>query len=222
MKVNEKNLMQKTADDIIKYIIDRNMKPGDKLPTEPELSELVNAGRSTVREAMRTLATRNIVEIRQGSGTYISAKKGMIEDPFGLFFIDDKKQLMRDLMDFRIQVEPDIAAMAALNATSEDLNAIRNALLDVELCLQLKSDFSEADNRFHQCVADSSKNLVTPRLIPLFSTVGRYVKNEDTEFANDLLATYQEIYEAIEKRDSIAAKDFMYLHLVKRRRHLQK
>lgn len=222
MKANEKNLMQKTADDIIKYIIERNMKPGDKLPTEPELSELVNAGRSTVREAMRTLATRNIVEIRQGSGTYISAKKGMIEDPFGLFFIDDKHKLMRDLMDFRIQVEPDIAAMAAQNATEEDLRLIRKALKDVELCIQLRSDFTEADNRFHQCVADSSKNLVTPRLIPLFSTVGRYVKDEDTAFSEDLLANYHELYEAIEAKDSIAAKDLMYLHLVKRRRHLHK
>ncbi|MDO5291915.1 MAG: FadR/GntR family transcriptional regulator [bacterium] len=222
MKSNEKNLMQKTADDIIQYIIDHNMKPGDKVPTEPELSQLLNAGRSTIREAMRTLATRNIVEVRQGSGTYISGKMGMIEDPFGLFFIDDKEKLMRDLMNLRIQVEPDIAAMAATNATDNDLETIKTCLEDIELLIYTKQDFTEADNRFHQAIANSANNLVSPRLIPLFSTVSRYIKEEDEETANSLIASHREIYEAIASKDPVSAKDCMYLHLVQTRRLLSK
>ncbi|MDO5519287.1 MAG: FadR/GntR family transcriptional regulator [bacterium] len=222
MKSNEKNLMQKTADDIIQYIIDHNMKPGDKVPTEPELSKLLNAGRSTIREAMRTLATRNIVEVRQGSGTYISNKMGMIEDPFGLFFIDDKAKLMRDLMNLRIQVEPDIAAMAATNATKEDLDNIKTCLDDIELLIYTKQDFTEADNRFHQAIANSTNNLVSPRLIPLFSTVSRYIKEEDQETADCLIASHREIYDAIASKDPVSAKDCMYLHLVQTRRLLCK
>ncbi len=214
--------MQKTADDIVQYIIDRNMKPGDKLPTEPELSALVNAGRSTIREAMRTLATRNIVEVRQGSGTYISSKKGMIEDPFGLFFIDDKKKLMKDLMNLRIQVEPDIAAMAATNATKEDLDNIKECLENLELLIEAKRDHTEADNRFHQAVADSSHDLVSPRLIPLFSTVSRYIKEEDLGIMTNDLVSHREIYEAIAAHDPVGAKDAMYLHLVQSRRLLNK
>lgn len=222
LKSNEKNLMQKTADDIIQYIIDHNMKPGDKVPTEPELSKLLNAGRSTIREAMRTLATRNIVEVRQGSGTYISNKMGMIEDPFGLFFIDDKAKLMRDLMNLRIQVEPDIAAMAATNATKEDLDNIKTCLDDIELLIYTKQDFTEADNRFHQAIANSTNNLVSPRLIPLFSTVSRYIKEEDQETADCLIASHREIYDAIASKDPVSAKDCMYLHLVQTRRLLCK
>ena len=222
MAKQEKNLMQKTVDDLITYIIDHNMRPGDKLPNEQVLSELVNAGRSTIREAMRTLATRNIVEIRQGSGTYISEKRGMIEDPLGLFFIDDKAKLMKDLMDLRLQMEPDIAAMAALNATPRDILDIEIAMKDVEARINQKKDSPEEDIAFHQAVADSSKNLITPRLIPLLGTISRYISESDADLDEETISSHREIYEAIASHNPVAAKDAMYLHLVHSRRLLNK
>ena len=60
---------------------------GDKLPTEAELVELLGVGRNTVREALRILMSRNIVTIRQGSGTFISDKNGVSDDPLGLSLI---------------------------------------------------------------------------------------------------------------------------------------
>lgn len=76
----EKSLPQKISEDIIALILEENLQPGDKLPNETILSERLNAGRSSVREAMKLLASRNIVTIRQGSGTYISSSPGMVED----------------------------------------------------------------------------------------------------------------------------------------------
>ena len=70
--LEEKSLPQKISEDIISLILEENLQPGDKLPNETILSERLNAGRSSVREAMKLLASRNIVTIRQGSGTYIS------------------------------------------------------------------------------------------------------------------------------------------------------
>ena len=61
------------------YVAKENLQPGDKLPNETILSERLNAGRSSVREAMKLLASRNIVTIRQGSGTYISSSPGMVD-----------------------------------------------------------------------------------------------------------------------------------------------
>lgn len=63
----EKSLPQKLSEDIIAFILKENLQPGDKLPNETVLSERLNAGRSSVREAMKLLASRNIVTIRQGS-----------------------------------------------------------------------------------------------------------------------------------------------------------
>ena len=74
----EKSFPQKISEDIIALILEENLQPGDKLPNETILSERLNARRSSVREAMKLLASRNIVTIRQGSGTYISSSPGMV------------------------------------------------------------------------------------------------------------------------------------------------
>ena len=63
---------------------------------------------------MKLLASRNIVTIRQGSGTYVASTPGMVEDPLGFTFIVDKKKLVQDLLEVRILLEPSIASMAAM------------------------------------------------------------------------------------------------------------
>ena len=68
MNSTEKSLPEKLSDDIIAYILEEQLQPNDKLPNESVLSEKMGAGRSSIREAMKLLASRNIVTIRQGSG----------------------------------------------------------------------------------------------------------------------------------------------------------
>lgn len=87
----EKSLSRKIADDIISFILEENLHPGDKLPNEAILCERLNVGRSSLREAMRALVSRNIVTIQQGSGTYVASSTGVADDPLGLSFIKDKK-----------------------------------------------------------------------------------------------------------------------------------
>ena len=95
---DERSLPQKISEDIISLILEENLQPGDKLPNETVLCEKLNAGRSSVREAMKLLASRNIVTIRQGSGTYIAKTPGMVEDPLGFTFIPNKKNYKINLI----------------------------------------------------------------------------------------------------------------------------
>ena len=88
----EKTLSQKVADRIIKYILDENLQPGDKLPNETIMCQRLNVGRSSLREAMRALTSRNVITIRQGSGSYVSATPGMIDDPLGLTLLKINKR----------------------------------------------------------------------------------------------------------------------------------
>ena len=122
----EKSLPQKISEDIISLILEENLQPGDKLPNETILSERLNVGRSSIREAMKLLASRNIVTIRQGSGTYMASTPGMVEDPLGFTFIENKEKLVHDLLEVRILLEPSIAAMAASNADESDIKRIKN------------------------------------------------------------------------------------------------
>ena len=75
------------TEQIIGLIQEKNLQPGDRLPNEQELATLLEVGRSTLREAIRRLVTRNILVVRQGSGTYVSDQMGVPEDPLGLTFI---------------------------------------------------------------------------------------------------------------------------------------
>ena len=61
---------------------------------------------------MKLLASRNIVTIKQGSGTYVASSPGIVDDPFGFTFISDKKKLVQDLLEIRFLLEPSIAAMS--------------------------------------------------------------------------------------------------------------
>lgn len=68
MKERKKSLIDETIDDLITYVMDNDLKPGDKLPNETILGEELNVGRSTLREAVRALTSRNVLEVRHGSG----------------------------------------------------------------------------------------------------------------------------------------------------------
>ena len=84
---DERNLPQKISEDIISFILNEHLQPGDKLPNEAHLAKELNIGRSSLREAMKLLASRNIVTIRQGSGTYVASSPGVVDDPLGFTFV---------------------------------------------------------------------------------------------------------------------------------------
>ena len=95
------------------------------LPNEFELGEKFGVGRSTVREAVKLLSSKGIVEVRRGSGTYVVTTAKGLSDPLGLRSVQDKNALALDLVNVRLLLEPGIAEMAALNATEEDVERIR-------------------------------------------------------------------------------------------------
>ena len=206
MNSTEKSLPEKLSDDIIAYILEEQLQPNDKLPNESVLSEKMGAGRSSIREAMKLLASRNIVTIRQGSGTYVAASPGVVDDPLGFTFIDDKKKLTLDLLDVRFLLEPAIAEMAALHA---------------EALLLRGEDHTGKDIEFHTAIAMSSKNLVVPRLIPVInSSIPLFIQLTNNRLLHETIETHREITDAIAAHDTLRAKDAMYLHLVYNRRCL--
>lgn len=218
----EKSLPQKISEDIIELILEENLQPGDKLPNETVLSERLNAGRSSIREAMKLLASRNIVTIRQGSGTYIASSPGMVEDPLGLTFIGNKQKLVNDLLEVRFLLEPSIAAMAASHATEKDIKKITALCDEVETLLKNHDDYTQKDIDFHTAIALSSKNVVVPRLIPVInSSIPLFIETTKGILREETIETHREIADAIAAHDPLRAQDAMYLHLVYNRKTIQ-
>ena len=218
----EKSLPQKIAEDIIAFILEENLKPGDKLPNETVLCQRLNVGRSSLREAMRALASRNIVTIRQGSGTYIASSTGVADDPLGLSFINNKKKLIHDLMEIRFLLEPSIAALAAMHADDTEIKKICKLCDDVEELLKAHKDHSDKDIELHTAIALSSKNIVVPRLVPvIFRSIPLLIESTGNTLCNETIESHREIADAIAAHDAVRAHDAMYLHLVYNRKQIQ-
>lgn len=218
----EKSLPQKIAEDIIAFILEENLKPGDKLPNETVLCQRLNVGRSSLREAMRALASRNIVTIRQGSGTYIASSTGVADDPLGLSFINNKKKLIHDLMEIRFLLEPSIAALAAMHADDTEIKKICKLCDDVEELLKAHKDHSDKGIELHTAIALSSKNIVVPRLVPvIFRSIPLLIESTGNTLCNETIESHREIADAIAAHDAVRAHDAMYLHLVYNRKQIQ-
>ena len=211
----DKPLSSKLSEELLNYIRSENLKPGDRLPNESILAKKMGVGRSSIREAMKLLASRNIGTIRQGSGTYISQTPGMVDDPLGFSFIADKQKLAQDSLEVRFLLEPAIASLAAQNASEEDIALLRRLCQEVEDLVQLGQDHTQKDIEFHTAIALSSKNVVVPRLIPVInSAIPLLIELTGNTLKQETIDTHRALTDAIAAHNAAAAHDAMYLHLV--------
>lgn len=167
MGAQAKTLAEQVADGIMNLIQETPYKAGDKLPTEKELCESTGAGRNTVREALKILASRNVLEIRQGAGTFVSEKQGIPDDPLGFSMVNDHVKLTRDLLQVRIMLEPQIAALAAQCAKEHEIKELEEILEEMEAAMKKREDYSDLDTKFHTKIAQCTHNIVMENLLPV-------------------------------------------------------
>jgi DNA-binding FadR family transcriptional regulator len=212
----DKSLVELTADRLIKYIIDNHLEAGEQLPNEYDLTRLLNVGRSTVREAVRSLSSRNILEVHQGAGTFLAGKAlGIAEDPLGFTFIQDKKKLTLDLLDIRLAIEPRMAAKASQEATAEEIAELRVLLEETEALILGGQDQRQKDIELHVKIAQISRNLVVPNLIPIIQqAISYYLDVENQALRDETMKTHRLIVDAIDNHDAVKAMDAMTLHVL--------
>ena len=207
-------LVDTAVNEIIQLILDQKMKEGDRLPNEYDLAQQLGIGRSTLREAIRRLVSRNILQVRQGSGTYVSDKKGVPEDPLGLTFMGDDPHLALDLVDIRMMLEPEICAMVVRRATEEQILQLRAYCEETVRLIEAGLDYSEADAQFHRYLAECSGNVVLPNLIPVItSSIAVGIRATKDEYRKQTALEHRQIVDAIERRDIVGAKSSMVSHL---------
>lgn len=215
MKGRGHTLVDKAAEDLIALIHSGGYGPGDKLPIEPVLAEMAGVSRNTVREALRILASRNILTIRQGAGTFVSDKQGVPDDPLGFSMATDRRKLIQDLLQVRTIVEPPIAALAAQNATAEEVEALERILLQIERRIHGLEDYSEQDVEFHVQIARCTHNQVMSNLLPVISRGVSMFSREvrETEYEQTLLS-HRRVFDAIRLRKPEEARQEMLFHLL--------
>ena len=118
--IRRNKVYEEVARQIERHIL-KKLRPGDKLPSERELAELLRVSRSSIRDAIRSLELVGLVEPRQGAGTVVrEVSAASIINPLANVLVR-KRQLVSELLDFRKMLEPPLAARAAAHASPEEV-----------------------------------------------------------------------------------------------------
>ncbi|MFT3824799.1 MAG: FadR/GntR family transcriptional regulator [Chitinophagaceae bacterium] len=166
---------EKLADQVIaklqEHISMGKWKKGEKIPAEPELMAQFNVGRSTVREAIKTLANAGVLRVQQGSGTYVNEIAQQSESLEQRL----RRAGQKEVNDVRILLEKEIVRLAAIHRTAANIKDIEKALAQRKSAVQLKdyNALMEADLLFHTRLATASHNSVLADLYTSFTHVLR-------------------------------------------------
>jgi GntR family transcriptional repressor for pyruvate dehydrogenase complex len=204
-------LSEQIAQQILGQIADGTLHPGDRLPTESQLVEHLGVGRSTLREALRSLSGMGVLEIRHGHGVYVSAEASSA----GLRRLDWALLLgsreMLNLVEARKTLEIQIAALAAERAAPADLERIASCLERMRTAHTRQDEF-EADVDFHIEVAHATGNDVFVRLVRTIRELIQRMLWQSPAQLPSRLAEHERIFDAIQRKDPEAASQAVREH----------
>lgn len=193
-----------------------NLRPGDKLPSERELSERLKVGRSSVREALRALELLGLITTRRGEGTFIEHyRHNKLFDILGYYLLRDRKA-SRDLSEMRLILELDAVRLACERATDKYLQIMEKCIADAVLKIERGQSPVEEDFEFHRAIARASRNSVLQRIwIPLveYSKTVREDSLTDDGTQKSMIDEHRGILEAIRERNLDKAESRMREHL---------
>jgi GntR family transcriptional repressor for pyruvate dehydrogenase complex len=223
----EAPLSDRVANQIQSLIGARQLKPGDSLPPERELAEVFNVSRTVVREAVKVLKAKGLVEVRRGSGVIVTAvSPEHVRESISLFLRMDEGNLeYHHLAELRRILEIEIAGLAALRACPEDLARMEREYRRMESMRdKISGDeaaseaFAQADVEFHIAIAAATGNPLLPILFsPLVDIlISQRLKAIDRPGALEQGMLYHhDILEAIKRGDERGAREAMREHLEK-------
>lgn len=209
-------LSQSVADSILSMItIEKRFSVGDKLPNEIELSEELNVSRTTLREAIRILLAYNILEIRRGKGTYVTAK--VLEQPQDLEQLSAVKVNAKDLYEMRLIFEPEAAYLAAVRGTDAEIKRILDYGKRIEDEIRNGTDRTRDEHSFHKAIAQATHNEFMNKLMPiLYQAISKGVvlSTQSEKAMNDTIGDHRMIMEFLEQRNAEGARNAMRIHIM--------
>ncbi|MBV9709545.1 MAG: FadR family transcriptional regulator [Ktedonobacteraceae bacterium] len=213
-------VFERVAEQIEKRILDGELRVGDRLPTERELAEQFRVSRTAVREAMKILAQKGLVDMRPGRGTIvIDGAREAMENSIGLLMKMKVGEVgsSDNLVEVRTILETEIAALAAARATEKEIAAMREAIRIMDESLDDADEFIAADNGFHEALAQATQNaLILTLLNSIVSLLSEQRKQIFTVEGGPQRGQlhHRRILESVIRRDPASARAAMRAHLL--------
>lgn len=210
-KVSSESVVQQVINALTDAMINRELRPGDKIPTEEEMAENMGVGRNSIREAIKILVYLGVLEIRRAEGTFVCEgfSESMI-DPMIYGIILDKEDSYENLMELREMIEVGVLQLAMAKVKEEELKSLKEKLGHMKTAIEAGSENVEnafwADNEFHDAICNIGKNPLVNKINQVvrvltysmrFTTVETMIK---TGRGQELYEAHQKIYEMIENK----------------------
>jgi len=207
---------QAIVSQLIELIKSGRLKPGDRLPSENELMQMLGVGRSSIREAKQTLVALNLIEAYPGRGSFIKEIKAEAAiNPEMIALLLTGEHLLA-LHEAREMLEVRVAALAAQRATEEDLAAMARSLQALEQAVAAQHSVYDAGLEFHRALVEAAQNPVLTSLYQVIMGLLQQYQRPVYEQHSDAQAEldhHRRIYESICARDAALAQETMRVHL---------
>ena len=209
--LRKESVVQSVINVLTDAIRSKELQPGDKIPPEPELAESLGVARSSVREAIKILTYLGVLESKRSEGTFVcdGYKESMI-DPmvYGILLNQDS---FENLMELREMTEAGMMRLAIEHHEDRELDELESILGEMKKALELRENrvdtFFEADNRFHDKIAEMGKNPMADKIINVVRSLTHAVRYQTVSAmilsgkSDKLLDTHVQLFNASRKRD---------------------
>lgn len=218
--IKTRKIYEEIVDQLKVLIIKGNLKPGDRLPSERELAEILGVSRASVREALTALETIGILDIRPGEGTFVrQTTQSTTIEPLAWVLAVEKNPVAQ-LMEVRRVLEVESAGLAAIRATEYQLQEIEEALDIMREAAEKRELAVEFDLKFHFALAKATQNSVLLRIMNTVADIMhqtfREVRQElygSPGMAKRIIREHNNILQAVKKCDAEKARKYMLEHL---------
>jgi len=215
--VRSSRLYEQIVQQIEESVLKGTLKPGDQLPPERELAQQLGVSRTAVREAVKTLREKGLVEAYSGRGTFITdGTSEAARQSFDLMVKIGQQEGSSCLAELRLVLEPGIAALAAVRAQAEDVAALREAVSVMDGAQRNPEAYIEADLDFHLALAEAAAN---PLILSLIDSIVGLLREQRMKIFNVEGGPergqfhHKRILDAVERGDPEMARRSMVSHL---------
>ena len=217
-KLSRETLAEQAARNLIAFIESQDLKPGNLLPPESQLAADFGVSRPIIREALKTLEGKGIVEVVSGKGAVI---KPLDSQPLQLFFqraMRIEREAIIDLMELRKGIEVQSAALAAQRRTSDDIARLAEIVAQMRGNLRAPDAYVELDVSFHRLIASMTRNAMIYNLVGAIRDAIKdtlhesLLRRQTDEQLERVQAGHEAILISLEQGDSTAAERAMAAH----------
>jgi len=229
--VRKTSLSDSIVEQITGLIAAGSLRPGQRMPSEKDLCQQFGVGRTSVREALRSLSVMGILDTRAGEGTYVSGTSRRYFEKTAQWALLLDPKLIDDLIETRLTLECQTAFLAARRGTRKHLAAIDAEIEGMRSSIAEPERYLEHDLRFHLAVAAAGRNSILENLLSMTrqylqawikQTLAGAALSDTRRRAELSIREHRRILSALEARDAARARQAMRLHILSSSRDLRR